>query len=129
MTAELTVLALAAILQAIQIGLAAMALNSDVGANWNAGPRDNQPEFSPMTGRLRRAVNNHFESLAFFTIAAVVITLSGQASTLTAWASWVYLGARIFYVPAYAFGWSPWRSVIWGVGFLATMYIIFAALF
>ena len=30
---------------------------------------------------------------------------------------------------AYAFGWSPWRSVIWGVGFLATMYIIFAALF
>ena len=129
MTAELTVLALAAILQAIQIGLAAMALNSDVGANWNAGPRDNQPEFSPMTGRLRRAVNNHFESLAFFTIAAVVITLSGQASALTAWASWVYLGARIFYVPAYAFGWSPWRSVIWGVGFLATMYIIFAALF
>ena len=129
MTAELTVLALAAILQAIQIGLAAMALNSDVGANWNAGPRDNQPEFSPMTGRLRRAVNNHFESLAFFTIAAVVISLSGQSSALTAWAAWIYLGARILYVPAYAFGWTPWRSVIWGVGFLATMTIIFASLF
>ena len=129
MTPELTVLALAAILQAIQIGLAAAVMNSDVGPDWNAGPRDRQPEFSPLTGRLRRAVNNHFESLTFFTIAAVVITLSGQASPLTAWASWVYLGARIFYVPAYAFGWSPWRSVIWGVGFLATMYIIFAALF
>ena len=129
MTPELTVLALAAILQAIQIGLAAAVMNSDVGPDWNAGLRDRQPEFSPLTGRLRRAVNNHFESLTFFTIAAVVITLSGQASPLTAWAAWVYLGARIFYVPAYAFGWSPWRSVIWGVGFLATMFIIFAALF
>ena len=47
MTAELTVLALAAILQAIQIGLAAMALNSDVGANWNAGPRDTSQSFRP----------------------------------------------------------------------------------
>lgn len=129
MTPELTVLALAAILQAIQIGLAAVVMNSDVGADWNSGPRDRQPEFSPLTGRLRRAVNNHFESLAFFTIAAVVITLSGQANTLTAVAAWVYLLARIIYVPAYAYGWTPWRSVVWGVGFLATMVIIFAALF
>lgn len=129
MTPELTVLALAAILQAIQIGLAAMVMNSDVGADWNAGPRDRQPEFSPLTGRLRRAVDNHFESLAFFTIAAVVVTLSGQSGPLTAWAAWIYLGARILYVPAYAFGWSPWRSLIWGVGFLATMTIIIVSLF
>ncbi len=129
MTAELTVLALAAILQAIQIGLAAMALNSDVGANWNAGPRDNQPEFSPMTGRLRRAVNNHFESLAFFTIAVVVTGMSGQTNAFTAGAAWVYLAARVIYVPAYAYGWAPWRSVVWGIGFVATMAMILSALF
>ncbi|TKW68740.1 MAG: MAPEG family protein [Paracoccus denitrificans] len=129
MTPELTVLALAAILQAFQIGLAAAVMNGDVGAKWNAGPRDRTPEFSPMTGRLRRAVNNHFESLAFFTIAAVVIGMSGQNSSFTAGAAWIYLGARVLYVPAYAFGWSPWRSVIWGIGFLATMAIILSALF
>ncbi|NHF71849.1 MAPEG family protein [Paracoccus xiamenensis] len=129
MTPELTVLALAAILQALQIGLAAVVMNSDVGAQWNAGPRDHQPDFSPMTGRLRRAVNNHFESLAFFTVAALVTSVSGQGTALTAWASWIYLGARILYVPAYALGWTPWRSVIWGVGFVATMIIIVAALF
>lgn len=128
MTPELTVLALAAILQAIQIGLAGMALNSDVGAAWNAGPRDSQPEFSPMTGRLRRAVNNHFEALAFFTIAVVVVGMSGQNSAFTAWAAWIYLAARIIYIPAYAFGWSPWRSVIWAVGFIATIAIILSAL-
>ena len=55
MTPELTVLALAAILQAVQIGIAAAALNSDVGAKWNSGPRDTTPDFAPLTGRLRRA--------------------------------------------------------------------------
>ena len=128
MTPELTVLALAAILQAIQIGLAAAVMNADVGASWNAGPRDRQPEFSPLTGRLRRAVDNHFESLAFLTIAVVVVTLSGQANAFTAAAAWTHLAARVLYIPAYALGWTPWRSVIWGVGFVASLAMILAAL-
>lgn len=128
MTTELTALALAAILQAGQIFLAAIVMNTDIGADWNVGPRDSQPEFSAMTGRLRRAVNNHFEALVFFTIAVVVISISGKGNGLTAVAAWVYLAARILYIPAYAFGWSPWRTVIWGVGFAATMLMIVIAL-
>ncbi|KFI32245.1 membrane protein [Haematobacter missouriensis] len=128
MTPELTVLALAALLQAVQIGLAAVAMNRDIGPEWNVGPRDNQPDFSPLTGRLRRAVNNHFEALCFFTIAVVVVTLSGAATSLTAFCAWIYLAARVLYIPAYAFGWSPWRSVIFGVGFIATFVMILAAL-
>ena len=129
MAAETTALALAALLQAIQIGLAAAVMNSDVGAKWNAGPRDTQPEFSAMTGRLRRAVNNHFEGLILFTIAVVVVVTSDSGSPLTVFCAWTYLLARILYVPAYAFGWSPWRSVIWGVGFIATLAMIVSALF
>ena len=91
MTPELTVLALAALLQAVQIGLAAVAMNRDIGPEWNVGPRDTQPDFSPLTGRLRRAVNNHFEALCFFTIAVVVVTLSGAATSLTALCAWIYL--------------------------------------
>ncbi|KFI31398.1 MAPEG family protein [Haematobacter massiliensis] len=128
MTPELTVLALAALLQAVQIGLAAVAMNRDIGPEWNVGPRDTQPDFSPLTGRLRRAVNNHFEALCFFTIAVVVVTLSGAATSLTALCAWIYLAARVLYIPAYAFGWTPWRSVIFGVGFLATFVMILAAL-
>ena len=129
MTPELTVLALAAVLQAAQIGIAAVVMNRDVGADWNAGPRDRQPEFSQMTGRLRRAVNNHFESLAFLTVAVVVVTMSDQQNAFTAWAALIHLLARVLYVPAYAFGWTPWRSVIWVVGFLAVMLMILSALF
>ena len=129
MAAETTALALSALLQAAQIGLAGASMNRDVGARWNAGPRDTQPEFSALTNRLRRAVANHFEGLILFTIAVVLVMLSDAGNALTTLCAWLYLLARILYVPAYAFGWSPWRSVIWGVGFLATMYIIFAALF
>ncbi|PZQ51519.1 MAG: hypothetical protein DI556_05015 [Rhodovulum sulfidophilum] len=129
MTPELTVLALAAILQAGQIMHANWVMNRDIGPEWNVGPRDTRPEFSPLTGRLRRAAANHFEALALFTIAVVVVTLSGKASGLTAACAWIYLVARVLYVPAYAFGWSPWRSVIFGVGLAATLVMILSALF
>lgn len=128
MTPELTVLGLAAILQFGQITLAGWVMNRDVGVDYNAGPRDSQPEFSPLTGRLRRAVDNHFEALILFTIAVVVVTLSGAASALTATCAWLYLAARILYVPAYAFGWTPWRSVIFGIGAAATLVMIVTAL-
>ena len=58
-----------------------------------------------------------------------MVTLSGAASGLTAACAWIYLAARILYVPAYAFGWSPWRSVIFGVGATATLVMILVALF
>lgn len=129
MAAETTALALAALLQAAQIGLAAASMNRDVGARWNASPRDTQPEFSVLTGRLRRAVDNHFQGLILFTIAVLLVMLSDAGNALTTLCAWLYLLARMFYVPAYAFGWSPWRSLIWAVGFIATMVMIVTSLF
>lgn len=126
---ELVVLGLAAILQAVQIALAGWSMGRDGQQEWNVGPRDSEPRFSPLTGRLRRAVDNHFEALAFFTIAVVLVQFTGTNGGLTAACAWLYLLARILYVPAYAFGWSPWRSLIFGAGFLATMAMILAALF
>lgn len=125
---ELTALGCAAILQTVQIGLAALSMSKDGLSQWNAGPRDTEPTFSPLTGRLRRAVNNHFEALAFFTIAVVLVQFNGSNSGLTAVCAGLYLLARLVYVPAYAFGWTPWRSVIFGVGFLATMTMIVTAI-
>lgn len=128
MSAETTALGLAALLQAVQIGLAGYTMHRDMGDEWNVGPRDTTPEFSPLTGRLRRAVANHFESLALFTIAVVMISIEDRSTALTVLCAWLYLAARILYVPAYAFGWSPWRSVIWAAGFLPTMIMIIYAI-
>lgn len=129
MTPELVALTLAALLQCAQFLAYSVAANLQVGPKYAMGPRDTPRQLTGLAGRLQRALGNHFEGLILFSIAVVVITLSGQASSFTATCAFTYLGARVLYIPAYAFGWSPWRSVIWGVGWLATLLMLFAALF
>ncbi len=130
MTPELTALALAALLQAVQFVLFATPANIELTPKYTSSPRDNPPTrgLSTLTGRLQRALNNHFEALILFTIAVLVVTLSGQSNATTQAAAWTYLAARVLYIPAYAFGWAPWRSAIWAIGWLATLTMIMTSL-
>ncbi|MGY6703341.1 MAPEG family protein [Roseinatronobacter sp.] len=130
MTPELTILTLAALLQMVQFILFAIPANLELGTRYTGGSRDYPPEtpLSKRTARLQRALNNHFEGLILFAIAATVISVSGQSSGLTAACAYAYLIARILYIPAYAYGLNPWRSLIWAVGFLATVTMLIAAL-
>ncbi|MBL9050211.1 MAG: MAPEG family protein [Tabrizicola sp.] len=130
MTSELTALALAGLLQAVQFHLFAIPANIELGTGYTSSPRDTPPSrpLSILTGRLQRAMNNHFEGLILFTLAVVVVTLGDQSTNVTQYAAWAYLAARVLYIPAYAFGWRPWRSAIWGVGFFATLTMILASL-
>ena len=131
MTPELTALTLAALLQVAQFALMSIPANIELGAGKTMSPRDGDPlqtQVSPKTARLIRAMNNHFEGLILFTIACVAITLSNQSSPVTAACAYIYLAARVIYIPAYYFGWAPWRSVVWFVGFCATTFMLLAAL-
>ncbi len=130
MTPELLVLTLAALLQVVQYALFAIPANIELGAGYTTSARDRPPsrQMSDVTGRLIRAFNNHFESLILFTIAVLVVTLADQSTPTTQIAAWVYLAARILYVPAYALGLRPWRSAIWFVGFFAILTMLIAAL-
>jgi len=135
MTPELTVLALAGLLQGVQFALMSVPANLELGVGKTLSPRDTSRMGKPLieqvsdkTGRLIRAMNNHFEALILFTIAVVVVTLGDKGSGLTAIFAWTYLAARILYIPAYYFGLAPWRSLIWCVGFLSTMLMIVSAL-
>ena len=98
----------------------AIPANIELGVGKTASPRDPSRLGKPMieqvsdkTGRLIRAMNNHFEALILFTIAVVVISLGDKGTGFSAVCAWVYLAARILYVPAYYFGLAPWRSLIW----------------
>ncbi|WP_372837106.1 MAPEG family protein [Puniceibacterium confluentis] len=130
MTPELTILTLAALLQVVQFGLFAIPANLELGTGYTSSARDRPPsrQLSDKTARLQRAMANHFEGLILFSIATFVITFSDQGSAVTALCATIYLIARIAYVPAYYFGWRPWRSAIWGIGFLATTVMLLAAL-
>ena len=135
MTPELTALTLAALLQLVQFALFAVPANIELPASKTLSPRDAHrlgsplmEQVSPNTARMFRAFNNHTEWLVLFAIAALVITLTDQSTAFTAACAWTYLAARIAYIPAYYFGLVPWRSLIWFVGFLATAFMLIAAL-
>jgi uncharacterized MAPEG superfamily protein len=129
MAVELQVLGYAALLQYFQFVLMAVPVNLQMGVGYTAGPRDVQRQPEGVPGRLHRAMNNHFEGLILFTIAVVVVVLGDASTALTENAAWTYLVARILYVPAYAAGVFMIRSVIFAVGFTATLVMIVAALF
>lgn len=135
MTPELTALALAGLLQIGQFVLMAVPANIELGPQKTLSPRDRtrmgaplEEQLSDKTARLLRAMNNHFEGLILFTLAVVVVTLSDQSTPFTAACAWTYLVARLLYIPAYYFGLSPWRSLIWSVGFSATGLMLLATL-
>jgi len=130
MSVELTALTLAAILQYVQFVMYAVPANLELGSGYTMSARDREPSktLSDKTARLGRAFSNHFEGLILFAIAVLVTELSGQNSGFTALCATIYLFARVAYIPAYALGWRPWRSVIWMIGFGATFVMLVAAL-
>jgi uncharacterized MAPEG superfamily protein len=130
LTPELTALTLAALLQMAQFILYAIPANLELGTRYTGGSRDFAPDkpMSKRTARLGRALQNHFEGLILFGIAVTIVTVSDQSTSVTAACAWLYLLARVVYIPAYAYGLNPWRSVIWAVGWFATAALLVAAL-
>ncbi|MCF2869577.1 MAPEG family protein [Octadecabacter sp. G9-8] len=136
MTPDLTILALALLLQGVQFVLMAVPANLELGIGKTASARDPErmggktmlEQLSTKTARLARAMNNHFEALILFAPAVLIVELSGQNTKFTAACATAYLIARVAYIPAYYFGLSPWRSYIWFVGFGATIAMIVSTL-
>lgn len=128
MRPELEVLAWAGLLHVAQLGLLAVAANLQLGPAYTLGPRDTARALSGVPARLERAFRNHVEALLLFGVAVVVVTLGNHSDAFTANCAWTYLAARVAYVPAYASGVPVLRSVIWAVGFGATIAMLIAAL-
>lgn len=129
MTAELAALSTIGLLHFAGIFIAQRFLTRDIGTDGNMGTRENlDARLSPISLRLRRANANLLENLGPFIIAVLVVVLAGKTSALTAGLAWVFVGARVLYYPAYAFGWVPWRSLIWSVGAVATLALLILGL-
>ncbi|NVK47982.1 MAG: MAPEG family protein [Rhodobacteraceae bacterium] len=130
MTPELAALAATAVVHLAAVMWSQKSLQEDVGKEGNVGPRDNlESKLSDHTKRLRRALGNHIENIGLFIIAVVLVEFTQSNSLFTALCAWLFVIARALYLPAYAFGWVPWRSVIFTAGFLATFAMIIASFF
>jgi uncharacterized MAPEG superfamily protein len=129
MPVEIQILGYAALLQFAQFLLMAVPVNLQLGPGYILNNRDEQQQPTGIPGRLMRAYDNHYEGLILFAIVVVVVVLGDAGSAQTESYAWTYLAARVLYVPAYASGIFMVRSLIWFVGFVATLLMLTTALF
>ncbi len=129
MSYELQALGWAALIWVLHFLVTSMAASGQVGMGYLLGPRDEQKELTGAAARLKRAMANYNEGLLLFAVAVVLVVLGQASSELTQYCAGVFLASRLLYIPAYALGWSPWRTLIWFIGFAATLVMVLAALF
>lgn len=125
MQTEITVLALSGVLLLVHVFAAIHYKTKQYGKDWNMGARDEDlPPLNDIAGRLDRARGNFLETLPLAIIGLFGVVLAGKATELTAIAAWVWLGARVIYLPLYWAGVPKVRTLVWGVALLALLYIL-----
>lgn len=129
MNTELTLLGWTLVLALVQILLAATFRSKETGTAYALGPRDTEgPPVGIVTGRLQRAQRNLFETLPLFAGLVLIAHIAGRESALTLWGVWLYLLARIVYVPLYAAGIPYTRTLAWLVSIVGLGMIFYACL-
>lgn len=130
MTPELAALAATAVIHLAAVIWSQRALEADIGRDGNTGTRENiDARLSEHTKRLRRALANHVENIGLFVIAVVLVQLTASNSGLTALLAWLFVAARTLYLPAYAFGWVPWRTFLFTAGLVCCLAMILLSFF
>ncbi|TNM60812.1 MAPEG family protein [Aliirhizobium smilacinae] len=122
------VLCLSVVLLLFHILLQGFLATRELGSAWNAGPRD--AELAPKSakaGRAARASKNYQETYPAFIGLLLGLAFMGDPTGFGIGGAWVWLIARIAYVPLYLAGIPYIRSLVWMLS-LAGLLIMMAAL-
>jgi len=101
----------------------AVAMARQPGGYDNHHPRDQQ---AALSGWGRRALASHlngFEAFPPFAAAVLVATVAGADPDWTTRLAVLFVAARVLYIPLYVFDLASLRSLVWTVGFGATVAI------
>ena len=116
MAVELRILALGAVLLFIHIFVATRFKTAQYGRQWNVSARDDSlPAPNPVTGRLMRAQANFEETFPIAIVALLGVVVAGKTSQWTALGGWIWLGARLVYLPLYWAGVPVVRTIVWTI--------------
>ena len=77
------------------------------------GPRDHPQPLTLVGGRAARALANIQEALPVFLALALMNMIVGTAAAMALTGAWVFLIARVLYVPLYLAGIPVLRTLIW----------------
>ncbi|MBB6260060.1 putative MAPEG superfamily protein [Paenochrobactrum gallinarii] len=129
MTPELYLLTATLVLAIIHVMAPAAFRNRETGSEYNMGPRDEQgPPVGIITARLQRAQKNFYETLPLFIAAVLIAHIAGKTGTLTLTGAWLFVLARFAYLPLYAIGQGPFRSISWGISMLGLLLVLVAVI-
>ena len=130
MPVELTILTLGAVLLLVHIFAAVHLKTKQYGTKWNTGARDETlPPLDPLAGRLARAQANFQETFPITIVALIGVVIAGRTSQWTMLGGWIWLGARIIYLPLYAAGVPKVRTLVWAIGLIGLGMVLWPLLF
>ncbi len=127
-TTEITMLLWSVVLGLVQILIASMAVNKDVGLPYNLSSRDEPaPPISKVAGRLLRASANFRETFGLFAVSVILVALLHRQNATSAIGAQIYFWARLVYVPVYALGIPVVRTLLWALSIAGLVMVLLAA--
>ena len=128
MSPDLKYLLLSTILCFVQVLIAAMGANQQVGLPTLAGNREDMPPMTGWAGRARRAHLNMIENLVLFAALVLVAAAAGKANATTAMGALIFFWGRVAYAVIYLVG-MPWlRTLAWFVSVIGMAMIAWVLL-
>ena len=122
---ELRILGFGALLLLVHIFAAVRLKTRQYGTSWNVGARDEQlPPLDIMAGRLARAQANFQETFPIAIVALIGVVVANRTSASTALGGWIWLGARIAYLPLYAAGIPVVRTVTFTISLVGLAMVL-----
>lgn len=129
MHSEILVLAWGALLLLANVFLAAHLKTRQYGTDWNIGPRDAaMPSLNPAAARVGRAQANLLETFPVAIVALAGVVLAGRTSDLTTAGAWIWLAARVIYLPVYWTGIKGLRTAIFLVSLIGLLMVLWPLL-
>lgn len=129
MPVEVRIVALGALLLFVHIFVAIRFKTAQYGRSWNVGARDEElPPPNAMTGRSARAQANFTETFPIAIVALLGVVVAGKTSDLTAIGGWLWLGARVAYLPLYLSGVRVIRTLVYTISIVGLALVIWPLL-
>lgn len=129
MHTEILIAAWGAVLLLVHVFAAGHVKTKQYGASWNVGARDEElPPPNPVVGRAMRAQANYLETFPVAIVALFGVVLAGRTSDVTALGGWIWLGARVAYLPVYWAGIRGVRTAIFLVSMIGLIMVLWPLL-
>lgn len=116
MTLDLWALVATLGLAMVQVGIQSITTLRQLGPNWVLSQRDEAQTVTGLSGRIVRAHHNLLDIFPQFAAALFVVHMAGANGQYAIIGAWVFVVARMIYLPAYIFGPTGLRTLCWVTG-------------